>query len=168
MITIDRIEPGIRNAVRGLVVRQGQVLLLKKDGYDSGGVRYALPGGGQEAGESLEDTLRRECLEEIDCTVTVGALLAVTDFIKRRDTEPPSWRHVVEFLFRCEPPADYRPRSGPAPDKHQVAVVWMPLAQLNQLQLFPQYLSELIPHVLDRPQPCYQGRFVDPGFGEDT
>ncbi|MBP0050103.1 hypothetical protein H9C73_15355 [Marinobacterium sp. AK62] len=42
--------PQIRNAVRALIVQDGQVLLLKKDGYASGGIRYALPGGGQEAG----------------------------------------------------------------------------------------------------------------------
>ena len=34
---------------------------------------YLLPGGGIEAGESREDCIRRECLEETGRTVTIGA-----------------------------------------------------------------------------------------------
>ncbi len=158
------IDPQKRNAVRGLAVRDGQVLLLKKDGYESGGVRYALPGGGQDAGESLSDALKRECLEEIGCSVEVGKLVSVTDFIKRRDTDPITWRHVVEFLFLCELPDDYEPHSGPEPDKHQVDVVWMPIEELEQHQFFPQYLIELIPSVVQQSPTPYQGYFVDPGF----
>ncbi|TCK08701.1 NUDIX domain-containing protein [Marinobacterium mangrovicola] len=161
---MSEIEPQIRNAVRGLIVRDNQVLLLKKDGYETGGVRYALPGGGQDAGESLLDTLLRECEEEIGCRVTTGNLVSVNDFIKRRDTEPVRWRHVVEFLFCCELPIGYRPHNGPAPDKHQVDVVWMPIDQLSDIQLFPQYLGELIPRVCQQQHATYQGRFVDPGF----
>lgn len=160
------IEPQIRNAVRGLVIRDNQALLLKKEGYESGGARYALPGGGQDPGESLIDTLLRECVEEIDCQVTAGPLLSVNDFIKRRDTEPVRWRHVVEFLFLCELPEGYQPHNGPRPDKHQVDVVWMPIDQLSQIQLFPHYLGDLIPRLCQARLSPYQGRFVDPGFGE--
>ncbi|SEG07616.1 NUDIX domain-containing protein [Marinobacterium lutimaris] len=183
---MERIDPKIRNAVRALVIRDDQVLLLKKEGYESGGVRYALPGGGQDPGESLTAALQRECLEEIDCEVQPGELLSVHDFIKQRATEPVTWRHVVEFLFACELPAGYEPHNGPAPDKHQVDVVWMPIKQVSQLQLFPQYLSSFIPTLIpgnlpdnrpgnplnsgpDLQQPDrYQGRFVDPGFGADS
>lgn len=160
------IEPQIRNAVRGLIVEDDQVLLLKKDGYETGGVRYALPGGGQDAGESLVDTLLRECAEEIGCQVTAGNLVSVNDFIKQRDTEPVRWRHVVEFLFYCDLPDDYQPHNGPAPDKRQVDVVWMPIERLSEIQLFPQYLGELIPRICKQQLSPYQGRFVDPGFNQ--
>lgn len=159
------IEPQKRNAVRGLIIQNDQVLLLKKDGYETGGVRYALPGGGQDAGESLADALKRECEEEIGSSAEVGSLVAVTDFIKQRATEPVTWRHVVEFLFLCSLPDDYQPKNGPAPDKHQVDVVWMPVARLGELQLFPQFLNTLIPAITGgQTQDIYQGRFVDTGF----
>ncbi|WP_432695545.1 NUDIX domain-containing protein [Marinobacterium sp. YM272] len=165
---MNEIEPQIRNAVRGLIIRDGHALLLKKDGYDTGGVRYALPGGGQDPGEALTDTLLRECEEEIGCAVVAGDLIAVKDFLKQRDTEPVRWRHVVEFLFACELPDGYRPGNGPAPDKHQVDVVWMPLDRFSEIQLFPQYLGELIPQLCQQLLSPYQGRFVDPGFTADS
>jgi 8-oxo-dGTP pyrophosphatase MutT (NUDIX family) len=40
---------------------QGQLLMMKRT--DNG--MWGVPGGGMEPGESLEDTLRRECQEEI-------------------------------------------------------------------------------------------------------
>jgi hypothetical protein len=44
--------PEIRNAARALIVRQDKILLLRKEA-DGGGERFALPGGGQDPGESL-------------------------------------------------------------------------------------------------------------------
>lgn len=133
--------PGVRNAVRALIIRNDSVLLLRKDGYPSGGERYALPGGGQDAGETLVQALSRECLEEIGVEVQVRGLLHVADWFKQRDTDPPSTRQLVEFLFACEVPGEYRPRNGHRPDKHQVEVVWKPLHELPDIQLLPLSLA---------------------------
>ena len=156
--------PQIRNAVRALIIEDDHVLLLKKDGYETGGVRYALPGGGQDAGECLEDTLQRECLEEIGTAIRIGDLIAVADFLKLRDTTPVTRRHVMEFLFLCQVPESYRARSGPEPDKHQVDVVWMPMDNLPTIQLFPQYLSSCIPEYRNPERPIYLGCFKYEGF----
>lgn len=130
--------PSIRNAARALIVREQKVLLLLKK--DERGERYALPGGGQEAGETLQDALLRECSEEIGCTVTVNQLLHVADYFKERTTNPPSRRHQVEFLFSCDVPGNYEPQNGCKPDKHQIDVVWADLAMLSKLSGFPQSL----------------------------
>lgn len=158
--------PQIRNAVRALIVQDGQVLLLKKDGYASGGIRYALPGGGQEAGEALTGSLQRECLEEIGTRVEIGDMIAVADFLKQRSSVPAMHRHVMEFLFLCQVPLNYQPHNGPHPDKHQVDVVWMPMEQLDQIRLFPQYLSRCIPACQDPNRPIYLGIHQDEGFSE--
>lgn len=137
---MENLEPNIRNAVRALVVRDGSVLLLKKDGGGQG-ERYALPGGAQDTGETLIQALDRECQEEIGTSVEIGELLYVADYFKPRDTIPASTRHLVEFLFSCNVPASYTPINGYHPDKHQVEVVWMRLEELDQITLLPKSVA---------------------------
>ncbi len=61
-----------REAVRAVVFdAEGKVALLHvtKFGY------HKLPGGGIEKGESKEEALKRECLEEIGCNIEIGEYL---------------------------------------------------------------------------------------------
>ena len=157
---MPELTPEIRNAARALIFRDGQVLLLRKQG---GGrpERFALPGGAQDPGEALTDALNRECIEEIGTAVHAAELVHVADFIKLRDTQPPTRRHVVDFLFRCEVPAGYLPRNGVRPDRHQVEVLWVAMAELAQTPLFPHYLSSCIPRLADANRTPYLGIFDD-------
>jgi 8-oxo-dGTP diphosphatase len=148
------LEPGIRNAARAVIVRDEQILLLRK--YDQiKGERYALPGGSQEPGETLIEALSRECREEIGCDVRVRDLLHVADYFKPRATEPPTRRQIVEFLFACDVAEDYRPHNGSRPDRHQVEVLWLPRQRLPRLALPP---AGLIPCLMGQRQgTVYQG-----------
>ena len=138
---MEPITPPIRNAVRALIRQDNNILLLRKDGYEIGGERFALPGGGQDLGETLEQALKRECLEEIGTRVEVHKLVYVADCFKPRDTSPRSTRHLVEFLFACTVPDDYVPVNGHHPDKHQVEVVWIRLDGLADMPLYPRSLA---------------------------
>ena len=75
---MNELLPDIRNAVRAIIVRDDRVLLLRKGG-DGRGERFALPGGGQEAGESLADALLRECREEIGTTITIDLPISAAE-----------------------------------------------------------------------------------------
>ena len=131
-----RLIPGHRNAVRALVLRDGAVLVQRKITSD-GLEKFTLPGGAPELGESLETGLKRECLEEIGCEITIERLLFLADYFKPRETEPVTYRHQLEVLFACDVPEDYVPMNGPKPDKHQVDVVWLPLGQLRHKNFMP-------------------------------
>ncbi|MCP3963873.1 MAG: NUDIX domain-containing protein [bacterium] len=135
-----RPDSAIRNAARAIIVRDQKILLLRKSD-DVKGERFALPGGAQDPGETLQQALSRECLEEIGTDVTIRDLLHVADYFKPRHTVPPSTRQLVEFLFSCDVPGDYRPRHGHHPDKHQVEVLWKPLVDLPDLPLLPHSLA---------------------------
>ncbi len=141
---VENLLPVIRNAARALIFRGERILLLRKDGGGQG-VRYALPGGAQDPGETLEQALNRECLEEIGTEVEVLDLLHVADYFKPRDSVPPSTRHLVEFLFACRVPGDYTPRNGHHPDKHQIQVEWIARADLDSLCLQP---LSLVPYLV--------------------
>ena len=140
---MEPLTPPIRNAARALILQEDNILLLRKDGYEKG-ERFALPGGGQDLGETLEQALKRECMEEIGTRVEVRELLFVADCLKPRDTTPRSTRHLVEFLFACTVPDDYVPVNGHHPDKHQVEVVWVRLDALADIPLYPRSLA---PHL---------------------
>jgi len=153
---VENLFPMIRNAARALIVRDNKILLLRKDAGHRG-VRYALPGGAQDPGETLEQALIRECLEEIGTEVEVRELLHVADYFKPRDTEPPSTRHVVEFVFACRLPADYIPRNGHRPDRHQIEVVWRALSEVDSIGLQPHSLTAYLARVGPANTPVYLG-----------
>jgi 8-oxo-dGTP pyrophosphatase MutT (NUDIX family) len=150
------LEPYIRNAVRAVIVRDDAVLMQKKWAQHRG-TWYTLPGGGQDVHETLTQALMRECEEEIGASVEIGNLLAIADFYKERDTDYPSVRHLVEFLFGCSLPASYRPASGYHPDKHQIDVVWMPFADLPDHEIFPKTLAYRLPTLVQATTPLYMG-----------
>ena len=58
---------GVRNSSRGLIIRDGKVLLS----YETNTDVYMSPGGGVEAGESLEECCKRELREETGYKVEV-------------------------------------------------------------------------------------------------
>lgn len=53
------------------------------------------PGGGVLAGESLRNTVKRECLEEVNLEVRPTTLRFVHELIKEEF-------HVLEYYFDCE------------------------------------------------------------------
>ena len=153
---MENLTPDIRNAVRAVILRNDQLLLLKKTGGDRG-ERYALPGGAQNLGETLAQALERECLEEIGSAVEILTLMNVADHFKTRETDPPSTRHMVEFLFRCTVPDDYVAHNGIKPDKSQLDVVWVNLAKLAAMPLYPESLSHWLPEGILRDTAVYLG-----------
>jgi 8-oxo-dGTP pyrophosphatase MutT (NUDIX family) len=62
--------------VKGVIIVDGRVLLLKRQDRWSG-VFWEVPGGRMEAGEEIEETLRRELREEVPSIgqIEVGELL---------------------------------------------------------------------------------------------
>ncbi|MBB6172133.1 ADP-ribose pyrophosphatase YjhB (NUDIX family) [Nocardiopsis mwathae] len=78
--------------VTGLLVEDGQVLLLDQD--TDGPRRWSLPGGRVEEGETLGGALVREMREETGIDVEVGRLLYVCDHIV-----PEKGLHVIHMTF---------------------------------------------------------------------
>jgi 8-oxo-dGTP diphosphatase len=117
-----REKPAIRVAVRAYIERNGTVLVQRKE--PSGGpIRFTLPGGGVDPGETLEEGLLRECWEEIGVRVQLVELLHVADSLKPPKAGASEPRQQVELVFRCRLPDDYVPQNGPKPDRNQTAVV---------------------------------------------
>lgn len=105
-----------RPTVDSIVVRGGRVLLVRRKWPPPG---FALPGGFVDVGETLEQAVCRETLEETGLRVTrLRQLHAYSD--PKRDTR----QHTIGTIFECE--ADGDPVAG----DDAAAVQWFALDQL--------------------------------------
>lgn len=86
-------EPHV-GGVSGLVVRDGEVLLVRRGKEPYKGC-WSLPGGGVEPGEHLRDAVRREVLEETGLEVGVGRVAGYREGFVGDD-------HYVVIAFHVE------------------------------------------------------------------
>lgn len=96
-----RISRGMTLGVRAIVVNELGEVLLVEHSYVTG---WHLPGGGVETGETVEDALARELLEEGGVTLLAPPVLHGIFFnghVSRRD-------HVAVFIVRA-----FRKEGGP-------------------------------------------------------
>jgi ADP-ribose pyrophosphatase YjhB (NUDIX family) len=82
--------------VRGAVVRQGQILLVREreDG------RWTMPGGWADVGESPTEMVVREVKEESGFDVAPRKLAALFD--RNKHPHPPIATHAYKLYFLCE------------------------------------------------------------------
>lgn len=134
-----------RNSAKAIIIVDGRLLAVQiRD--DEAGDFYVLPGGGQEPGENLHDTLQRECLEEVGVEIAVHELCYVRDYIGRNHdfARKDSDLHIVELLFRCSVENPDVVGSGLIPDTGQIGVAWLDLATLEESRFFPAALRPLL------------------------
>lgn len=60
--------------VAALVIRDGRFMICQRPAHKARGMLWEFVGGKVEPGETRQDALIRECREELDITVSVGAL----------------------------------------------------------------------------------------------
>jgi ADP-ribose pyrophosphatase YjhB (NUDIX family) len=86
----------------GAVVLDGSRVLLIKRGHAPLKGQWSLPGGGVETGETLEQAVAREVLEETGLTIEVGPMVEVLDRISR-DADGRVEHHFVLIDFVGRP-----------------------------------------------------------------
>jgi 8-oxo-dGTP diphosphatase len=134
----------VRVAGKAVIIRDGRLLVTSN--ADNEGIFYLLPGGGQEVGEPLPETLRRECREEVGVDVEVHELLLVRDYISDHHefAEEAPGVHQLELMFRCSIADDAVPNSGSSPDAWQTGVEWLDVSHLEEYRLYPKILCQLL------------------------
>ena len=84
----------VRIRVAGILIRGNRMLLIAHKKNDE--IYWLLPGGGVDYGESLNEALIREFMEELNISVDVKDIALVSDSI-----DPTGDRHVVNICFLC-------------------------------------------------------------------
>lgn len=123
----------IINSAKALIIKDQHLALLK---IKEDNIYYVLPGGSQKSEELLTDTVKRECLEEIGNLVQPKELLFVSEGFREGF-------HRVDFTFFCDCPT-WENSLPEKPDEFQSELIWMNIADLHKITIYPKQLSEAI------------------------
>jgi len=116
-----------------MIIHRGRILLSVRGKPPSEGL-WGLPGGVVEVGETVEEALVREVLEETGVTVRPLKQVAVLDSVNR-DEDGRIKYHYILFEFLCE----YV--SGEVrPDSDALDARWVPLDDLGSVDIMPTTL----------------------------
>lgn len=89
----------VKQIAAGIIVCKGKVLIAQRRRGKDLEFFWELPGGKLEPGETLQECLQRELLEEMDLTVNVGPL-----FMKSSYDYPFGSFVINAFLAECQNP----------------------------------------------------------------
>lgn len=145
-----RVQPGyatVKVDVRGAVVRQGRILLVRErqDG------RWAMPGGWADVGEIPSSMIAREILEESGVLARPVRLVGVFD--ANRGGRPLEFYHAYKLVFLCEH-LEGEPVAGD--DTLDAGFFeFDALPELSQHRTNQRHLAEVRAHLLDPLRPAH-------------
>jgi len=85
----------VRIRICGILIENERILLVKHEGLGKLGTFWSPPGGGVEFGETVEETLQREFLEETGLEVKCGPFILFHEHIDSRF-------HALELFFKVD------------------------------------------------------------------
>lgn len=130
---------------RAVIIDEEHILLCKT--LDLPSNFYFLPGGHVEHGESIEQAVLRELLEESGAVCTITRFLGCLEHSFKPGRYSVCHNHEYNFIF--EATSDSLKINNPIPDlEEHIKLSWMPLSQLAEID-FPTPLKTLIPKWLE-------------------
>ena len=94
---MERSFPAARVGVGAVIIRDGQVLLVKRGREPAKGL-WAIPGGAVEPGETLQAAAEREILEETGVVINAGEPIFAFDLIEKDETGALKFHYVIVDL----------------------------------------------------------------------
>lgn len=131
-----------RVGVRAAVVRDGAILMNHYRTAE--GDVYDLPGGGQDHGETQDDALVRECLEETGARVRPYGLACAYELMTDRGLRTGAAIapfHQLNVVRWCGLERGEEPGLGTTPDAHQLGVAWLPVERLCEFDVRPREIA---------------------------
>jgi 8-oxo-dGTP diphosphatase len=117
--------------IGAIVLRRGEILLEQRGNEPAKG-QWTIPGGVVEVGESLEEAVKRETLEETCLTVESARLIDVVDQV-HRDKEGKIEYHyvIIDYIVKAT--------GEPKASSDAVALKWVPISEVEGYDLTPSF-----------------------------
>lgn len=125
----------IQNSIKAIII-EGTKLLTVQMVNDDGKAYYTLPGGKQRPDELMDETLKREVLEETGLNVEPQSLLFIREGFKEES-------HRIEFMFVCKVISKAE-NVKLEYDKHQVGTKWLSIDNILHEELYPVDMRNII------------------------
>jgi len=151
-------DSGVRSTVKLIVVNDGKVL-LNRCRSEPIGEYYSLPGGGQEKYETLDQAVRRECLEETGYIVAPERFVALFEEINENPAfraEYPQYAHKMLHIFVCRLASDDTVKPSEM-DESQVACEWVEISDVANRNLLPKVVKERFYELLNAERAVFLG-----------
>lgn len=135
----------INMRVRGsALVIEDESLLLVEFYTEELGLHYVLPGGSVETGESIRETVMREVHEETCVKIEPGQVVFAYEYNPQQDRLPRELPPPALTLVFSANRIKGKAHLPDAPDPGQTAVRWIPLDELDTIQLSPPIQKQIL------------------------
>ena len=129
--------------VYGICYENGKLLCIEKTRgpYQH---RFDLPGGSQEEGEGLTETLKREVLEETGYTINSYSNPRVYDVLVQEEGKDFAVHHIMAFydiVLDLERPQKSLPHEVLDGSNDSANAIWLPLEQITEENASPLVLK---------------------------
>ncbi len=138
-----------KHSIKAIIIKDGKLLV---ESVDYGRGRYCkLPGGGQEWGETMQQTIIRECKEELNLDVKPLRLVLARDYIAKNHNQPYDLDcfHLAELMFECEVSDFTALGNGSEPDSDAQKIKWIELDKLADSDFYPKAIIPYLKNIKD-------------------